>query len=168
MHDRSFRVSVNHRTLTLTTGSVLYVRDHSYACVCTRGLGKPTANQHMFDSKKTHQLLLCSWRSSNSGHWCYRILGPDTLPVGPPSRSRYLQWRLLSGWLYFLSCCRRFLQKPKKATGWFLFNKIPNTITKYHFLWNRTKQMASFYFSQTEQRNEKGKKVKLRSSDCPT
>ena len=34
----SFRVSVIHRTLTWTTGSLTCVRDHSYACVHTRGL----------------------------------------------------------------------------------------------------------------------------------
>ena len=35
-HAGSFRISVIHRTLILTTGSLTYVRDHSYACVFTR------------------------------------------------------------------------------------------------------------------------------------
>ena len=39
VHAGSFPVSVIHRTLTWTTGSVSCVRDHSYVCVNTRGLG---------------------------------------------------------------------------------------------------------------------------------
>ena len=41
-----FTFSEIHRTLTWTTGSLTCVRDHSYACVYTRGLGTPTASQH--------------------------------------------------------------------------------------------------------------------------
>ena len=44
-----------HRTLTRTTGSLTYVPDHSYACVCTRGLHGHTDNesaQHEFDAQK--------------------------------------------------------------------------------------------------------------------
>ena len=52
-HAGSFRVSVIHRTLTWTTGHLMCVRDRSYACVYTRRLDTPTANQHnMFDSEK--------------------------------------------------------------------------------------------------------------------
>ena len=35
----SFRVSAIQRTLTGTTGSLTCIRDHSYACACTRGVG---------------------------------------------------------------------------------------------------------------------------------
>ena len=56
MHAGSFRVSVIHWTLTWTTGSLTSVRDHSCACVYTRGLGTPATSQHnTFDSEKlTH------------------------------------------------------------------------------------------------------------------
>ena len=37
VHAGSFRVSRIHRTLTWTTGSLMCLRDHSYACVYTRG-----------------------------------------------------------------------------------------------------------------------------------
>ena len=41
-----FRVSVIHRTLTWTAGSLTCVRDHSYACIMyTRGVGTLTATQ---------------------------------------------------------------------------------------------------------------------------
>ena len=54
VHAGSFRVSVIHRTLRWTTGSLTCVSDHLYACVYTRGLGTPTTSQHnIFDSKKT-------------------------------------------------------------------------------------------------------------------
>ena len=39
VHAGPVRVSVIHRTLTWTTGSVKRVCDHSYACVYTRGCG---------------------------------------------------------------------------------------------------------------------------------
>ena len=48
-----YGVSVIHRTLTWTTGSVSCACHHSCACVYTRGLGTPTACQHnVFDSEK--------------------------------------------------------------------------------------------------------------------
>ena len=57
----SFRVSVNHRTLTWATGSLTYTRDHSYAYVYTRELGTPTTNQHnFFDPEKTLTILSCA------------------------------------------------------------------------------------------------------------
>ena len=54
VHDGVFRVSIIHRTLTWTTGSLTCVHDHVYACVHTHGgLAPPTANQHtIFDSEK--------------------------------------------------------------------------------------------------------------------
>ena len=60
VHAGSFCVSVIHRTLTRTTGSLTCVRDHSCACVVlyTRGLGTPTASQHdIYDLEK---LTICS------------------------------------------------------------------------------------------------------------
>ena len=55
VHAGSFRVSVNHRTLTWTIGIFNWtcVPAHSFACEYTRGLGTPTASQHnKFDSEK--------------------------------------------------------------------------------------------------------------------
>ena len=46
-HLCQFHMGVIHQTLTWTTGSLTRcIRDHSYACVYTQGLGKPTASQH--------------------------------------------------------------------------------------------------------------------------
>ena len=54
VHAGSFRASILHRTLTWTTGSLTCVRDHSYTCVYTRGLGTPTTCQHnVFDLEET-------------------------------------------------------------------------------------------------------------------
>ena len=53
----SFRVSVIHRTMTWTTGSLTCVRDHSYACAYTRGLGTQTAVSTTF---LTDKLTICS------------------------------------------------------------------------------------------------------------
>ena len=53
VHAGSFRVAVIHRNLTWTTGSLTCVSDHSYACVCTWGLGTLAASQHnIFNSGK--------------------------------------------------------------------------------------------------------------------
>ena len=84
VHVRSFRVSVIHKTLTWTTGSLTCVRDQSYACVYTRGLGTATTSQHnVFDSKQLFFLfkLLCSWRGSNLGSL---DLESDATPIEPP------------------------------------------------------------------------------------
>ena len=47
--------------------NVRTVRDHSYACVHTRGLSTPKTSQHnIFDSElKSHFVFLCSGRDSN-------------------------------------------------------------------------------------------------------
>ena len=59
MHAGYFRVFIIHRTLTWTTGYVTCVRGLSYACVCTRVLGTPTASQHnLFDSEKLKVFLV--------------------------------------------------------------------------------------------------------------
>ena len=47
-------VSVIHRTLTWTTGSLTCVRDHSYAWVYTQELGTPTAIQHNIKQTKNN------------------------------------------------------------------------------------------------------------------
>ena len=70
----SFRVSVIHWTLTWAKVSLTCVRDHSHACVYTRGLGTPTESQHIFYSEKLIKFFLCFWRNSNWGrvsviHW---------------------------------------------------------------------------------------------------
>ena len=62
-----FPISVIHRTLTWTTGSLTCEHDHSYACVYTRGLGTPTTSQHNILTRKkpSHKVFLCSGRGSN-------------------------------------------------------------------------------------------------------
>ena len=57
VHAGSFYVSVIHRTLTWTTGSLTCIHGHSYACVYLRGLGIPTVSQHMFYSEKLSQMF---------------------------------------------------------------------------------------------------------------
>ena len=96
MHAGSrFRVSVIHRTLTWTTESLTCVRDHSYACVYTRGLGTPTASQHnIFDSGKTLTNFSCAADARGiRTPWSFdldsdAIPSPDTscfMPSQPPN-----------------------------------------------------------------------------------
>ena len=59
-HAGSFRVSVIHRTVTRTTGSLTCVRrDHACACVYTRGLVTLTASEHniFLQKKKPHKFF---------------------------------------------------------------------------------------------------------------
>ena len=70
------------------TGSLTCVglRDHSYVCVYTRGLGTPTASQYnIFDPEKLSQmflvLLIDSGGIRTSGLF---DLESDTLPTEPP------------------------------------------------------------------------------------
>ena len=59
VHAGSFRVSVIHRDLTWTTGSLTCVRNHSYACVFTRGVGhSDNVSAHHFDLEKLSQFFL--------------------------------------------------------------------------------------------------------------
>ena len=59
VHAGSFRVSVIHWTLTRTTGSSTCVRDYSYACVFTRGVGTPIPSQHtIFYLETLSQIVL--------------------------------------------------------------------------------------------------------------
>ena len=61
-HAGPFRVSIIHRSLTWTTGSLTCERDLSYACVYTRGLGTLTASQHnIFDSGKLTNVYCAPW-----------------------------------------------------------------------------------------------------------
>ena len=82
----SFRVSVLHRTLTRTTGSLTFVRYHSCACVYTRwgevgGRHTDSESAQHFWLGKTHKLSLCSIRDSNLGPL---DLEYDALPIEPP------------------------------------------------------------------------------------
>ena len=58
VHAGSFHVFVIHRTLSLTwtTGSLTGIRDHSYVCVYTMGLGTPTVSQHNILTWKNSQM----------------------------------------------------------------------------------------------------------------
>ena len=82
VHAGSFRVSVNHRTLTWTTGSLTCVRDHYCACVYTRVVGHTDSEsaQH-FWLRKTNIVFLCFWRDSN--HHPLEVES-DALPIEPP------------------------------------------------------------------------------------
>ena len=59
VHAGSFIIFVIHRTLTWTTGSLMCVRDHSYACVYTRGSVGHTDSEsaQQFDSENSHNVL---------------------------------------------------------------------------------------------------------------
>ena len=51
----------------------------SFVCVYTRGVGhtdSESAPHFWLGKNKTHKHFLCSWRGSNLGHWCHRILSP--------------------------------------------------------------------------------------------
>ena len=92
VHAGSFRVSIIQRTLTWTTGSLTCVRNHSYACAYTRGLGIPTASQHnIFDSGKTLTIFFnCAPDTDGvrtSGLWIssptlYQLSHPITFMTG--------------------------------------------------------------------------------------
>ena len=83
VHAGSFCVSIIHRTLTWTIGSLTCVRDYSYACVYTQGLGTPTASQHIFDSEK---LTNCSCAPDADGARTSDLLDLESnaLPTEPP------------------------------------------------------------------------------------
>ena len=82
VHAGSFRVSVIHRTLTWTTGSLTCLRDHYYAYVYTRGLGTSTASQHnICDSENLSQRFLAFLAGSSL--WSLD-LESDVLIIEPP------------------------------------------------------------------------------------
>ena len=68
VHAGSFRVSIIHRTLTWTTGSLMCIRDYCYACVYTRGLGTPHRLwvSTFLTPKTYHKFFLCSRRRRGS------------------------------------------------------------------------------------------------------
>ena len=78
----SFRVSVIHRILTWTTGSLSCVRDYYCVCIYTRGDGHTDSEsaQHFWVGK-THTFCLCSWRDSNLGPL---DIESDALPIEAP------------------------------------------------------------------------------------
>ena len=67
VHAGSFRVSIIHRTLTWTTGSLISLCDNSYARTYTWGLGTLTTSQHnIFHSEKLIKISTCFWLVSLS------------------------------------------------------------------------------------------------------
>ena len=84
-HAGSVRVSVIHRTLTLTTGAVTCVRHHSCdECVYTRGVEHTDSESVLhfwLGTKPSHFVFLCSWRDSNLGQL---DIESDAIPIEPP------------------------------------------------------------------------------------
>ena len=82
VHAGYVRVSIIHRTLTWTTGSLTCVHGLSYACVYTRGwVGTPTASQHnLFDSQNLS--FSCAPDGVRTLDHC--ISSPTLLPVSQP------------------------------------------------------------------------------------
>ena len=64
-----------------------HTHTHTHARTHT-GIGHTNSEStHTFLTRKktSHNFFLCSWRGSNSGHWCLRISNPThALPVEPP------------------------------------------------------------------------------------
>ena len=76
-----FCFSIIHRTLTWTTGSWTCVRDHSYACIYTRGLDTPTSQHNILTRKNT--IFSCALdRVRTSGLW---ILSPMLYQLSHPT-----------------------------------------------------------------------------------
>ena len=89
VHAGFFHVSVIHWSLTGTTGSLTCIHGHSYACVCTPGLGTPTSHQNIFDSEKL-KFVLCSWLGLNL---VSLNLESDTTNWATPSaQSEFYMW----------------------------------------------------------------------------
>ena len=93
VHAGSVRVSIIHRTLTWTTGSLTCVRDHSYACVYIQGgWAHPQRVSTTFLTRRnSHKFFLCSWRGSNSGLWSssptlYQLSHPVTTAYVPENQ----------------------------------------------------------------------------------
>ena len=133
VHAGSFRVSIIHRTLTWTTGSLTCVRDHYYVCVCTLGLGTPTASQHnVFDSEKLTVFVcapdgirtsviwilsptLCQLSHPVTRYWCSRhtrstVLLPGGARIEPRTNADKItsQWIVVSSvWSFHRSDIRQ-------------------------------------------------------------
>ena len=91
VHVGSFRVSIIHRTLRWTTGSLTCVRDHSYACVYTRGSWahlQRVSTTFLTRKKTSHTNVSCAPATDGvrtSGLW---ISSPTLSELGhapPPS-----------------------------------------------------------------------------------
>ena len=91
----SYRVSTTHRTLTWTTWALTCVRDHSYACVYTRGLGTPTASQHnICYSEKLSQIFLGLLTQTGFEPRVFWISSPTFYQLSHPvtRKDRYLMF----------------------------------------------------------------------------
>ena len=98
VHAGSFRISVIHRTLTWTTGSLTCVHDRSCACVYTRGLGTLTACQHnIFDFEKLTNVSCASDVIQTSVLW---ILSPTLYQLSHPVNLQFGRASLIS-----FTCC---------------------------------------------------------------
>ena len=87
VHTGCFRVSVIHRALTWTTGSLTSVRDHSCACVYTHeGLAVSIT---CLTREKTHEVFLVLLTGFELGSWNVKS---DALPIEPP---RHPTWFLV-------------------------------------------------------------------------
>ena len=87
--------SMSHQTMTWTIGSLTCVRDHSYACVYTRGGG------HI--GKKTYNFVLCSWPRWGSNLRSLDLKS-DALPTEPTGHPH----------LYFIKKCFNTYQKTQQ------------------------------------------------------
>ena len=99
-HTGSFRVSVIHRTLTWTIGSLTSVLDHPYVCVYTRGLGahrQRVSRTFFFDSEKLSQFFLVLQTQTGvrtSGVW---ISSPTLYQLSHPPSVVGIVSRVLKG-----------------------------------------------------------------------
>ena len=101
MHAGSFSVSVIHQTLAWTTGCLMCVCDHSYACVYTKGLDTQTVSQHnISDSEKVSQIflvLLTGIEPRVFGFWVQRSSYQLRHPITPDSHHASQKWNT-QGW----------------------------------------------------------------------
>ena len=62
---------------TWTTGSSTSIRDHSYACVYTWGLGTLTSQHNIFDTEKLFKSQVRHYHLSHLSWWCTIIMTPS-------------------------------------------------------------------------------------------
>ena len=84
VHAGSFHVVI-HQTMTWTRGALMCVRNHSYACVYTGGLGTPMSQHNILTRKNSHKFFLCFWWGSNLGLW---ISSPTLYQLSHPVTPR--------------------------------------------------------------------------------
>ena len=105
VHAGSFRISVIHRTLTGTTGSLTCI--NSYVCVYIRGPGRAHwqwVSTFWLRGGGSHKKMLCSRWDSNL--WSSNPLDfeADALPIDPPSTYSTLNnWSKVSFPFYIFS-----------------------------------------------------------------